>query len=200
MSKRFLAVLVAVFSGSMAVHAQDTIGYSYLSADYIDFSGDTGFSGATELGDGDGFDVGVSAVTGKAFHVFGNYSELSVDATAGSAGTDVTQWDVGAGWHGGLGAKADLVFDVSYVDFEASGGGARISDTGFGVGVKVRGNVAVLELAGFVEYIELGDVSDETYGAEILYNISRSFSVGVGYDTNDNGDRLTGGLRLYWDK
>lgn len=170
MRRLILGVFVLVVAVSFGTAAQAAAPvYSYVEAGYNDIDID-------ELEPTDGGFIG-GGFGGKSWHAFAQYNDSSGDFV------DVTQWWLGAGWHGGLGEKADIVAEAAYIDTDL--GGAD-SESGYMVraGVKWR-LIKLLELSGFYKYQDLGfdgfDTQDGFDLDAVLY-IWR-IGIGLGYES-----------------
>ena len=100
----------------------------------------------------DGFYVAGSAALGESFHVFGAYRAgdddvgVSVQGVEiGSAGVDLSQYQVGVGWHNTLRERTDLVAEISMlgteIDVDDDGEGS-VDGEDFRLSVGVRHLIA----------------------------------------------------------
>jgi hypothetical protein len=161
--------------------------WAYLEAGFnsVDFD-DAGVSD-----DGDGYFAGVSFPIFKSLHVFGRY----IDNTTDDLDLDITRWYAGAGWHGMLGEKADLVGEVAYTDAEFD----MIDGSGyFGrAGVRWR-PIQLVEVGAFGRWEDLGgdiDDSDTIWEANAMVYVWR-VSLGLGYETQDELDTFNAFARF----
>jgi hypothetical protein len=88
-------------------------------------------------------------------------------------------WEIGGGWHGLLGKRADLVANGSWVDLDV--------EDGFKVSIGVRWmTLRRLELNGFLNYTNL-DFSNTTSGeVNGIWDFARRFGVGAGFVQGDD--------------
>jgi hypothetical protein len=126
-----------------------------------------------------GWFAGVSIGLAKSFQVFGEYGDPG----------DFESWNVGGGWHGLLGRRADLVAQASYVDAEF--------DDGFRLQFGVRWMVIrPLEINGFLNYTDL-DLTDSTAVAvNGIFHFGKIVGVGAGYEAGDDGDTARAFVRF----
>lgn len=115
--------------------------------------------------------VGGMLRIGERFHVFGQYADAG----------PLNLWEAGGGWHGLFGDSLDLVAEASIVDFE-------IED-----GWKISGGLRWMitqrmELNGFLNHMEFGDVDDQSWEANFIWNFARAFAVGGGIESGDEFD------------
>ena len=102
-------------------------------------------------------------------------------------------WNIGAGWHGLLGDKADVVAEIAYVDAEV--------DDGFRIAGGVRWMVLErLEINGFLTYSDL-DLLDTT-GLSVggIWDFTRRLGVGGTFEFGDNVDTARAFLRFNFGK
>ena len=129
----------------------------------------------------------------RNFHVIGSYADLSGDGNSG----DTTQWNLGLGWHALLGQNADLVVEARYVNVDLETGTVlgTISDSGYLVRAGARWRfIRVLELNGFVNYIDLSDGSNTTGEVNLLAYLG-PIGLGVGYESDGDADVATAYVR-----
>jgi hypothetical protein len=172
MSKVKLALgLLAVLMVPCISLAQEAPHWTYVEAGYVDFdpessSGDSGAYGEGSWG------------IFKSFHLLGEY------AAAG----DYTLWNLGGGWHGLLGEKADLLAEISWSDFEFDSSGGKSTDDGYEIGAGVRWNLLTwLELRGAINYLDLDESGDDT-SVEVegvVALLKGRLGVGVNYEAGD---------------
>jgi hypothetical protein len=119
----------------------------------------------------------------KRWQVFGEYGDPG----------DFESWYVGAGWHGLLGKKADLVANLAYVDADI--------DDGFRIQAGVRWMLLErLELRGFLTHtnLDLTDLNTVELGA--IWNFARRLGVGAAYEFGDEGDTARAFVRFNFGK
>jgi len=159
MARALLVVcLFALCMGS--VHGQ-TVNWKYAELGLARIDPD---QGSSENG---GY-VGASWQFIDWLHAFGEYGDFG----------PYRQWQLGAGWHGLLGKRADLFADGAFFDADFADG-ARIR-----VGarwmmfkrIEVNGNVAWADLSG---------ETNESVAANAIWNFSRRFSFGGGLEWGD---------------
>ena len=79
-------------------------------------------------------------------------------------------------------------------------GFGSVDDNGIGLGVGLRYAVnEQFEIDAGISYVDFSDGGDDTtFGAGFLYNITESFSVGVGGDWGDDATAYSIGGRFYF--
>ncbi len=149
-----LVITTAIVAGGSVFAAEPS--YSFIEAGGIDVDFST-----SEL-ESDGWFAGFSADS-KHFHGFGQYSDTSGVAGIG----DTRAWNLGGGWHGLFGERADLVLEASYIDVTVETGSGKVGDNGLlgSGGVRWR-IIKFFEINGFVNYLNLSDAGSDT-GYEI---------------------------------
>ena len=162
--------LAALGLGAQAAAAQ---GFSYNLIEGSLISGD----------DYDGFGVaGSYAFTSEIFGL-GSIDALEIDGS----GTDVSILSLGAGYRIAINQQVDVFGTASLKRAKIDGGG---SDTGFGLGVGVRGRpVAQLELHGGLEYVDY-DESDTALRFGGRWYFTPNFAAGADYHDDDGGSAL----------
>lgn len=109
----------------------------------------------------------------SSFHFFGEFADISSN----------TIWEIGGGWHGWLGERADLVAQASVVDFE--------SEDGYRISGGVRWMIARrLEINGFLNYLDFGADDDQSFEVNGIWNFARHFALGGGFESGDEFDWL----------
>jgi len=163
------AVCIVFLSASMAAHAAE-VPWTYVEAGYlnndpeeIDGSGDNWFLGG--------------AFGGKMWHVFAEYQQGDFVENI-----DNKNWKLGAGWHGLLGERADLLAELAYLQNMDP-----FDEDGFGATVGVRWRIIkMFEVDGFVNYVDFGDLGDDTTGE--LRAILYVWRIGIGASYEGAGD------------
>jgi hypothetical protein len=115
---------------------------------------------------------------GGGFEVKSRKARFHIGAEIGKLGSS-NAWELGGGWHGLLGKRADLVASGRWVDLDV--------EDGFKVSIGVRWMVLRrLELNGFLNYANL-DFSN-TASAELngIWDFARRWGVGGGYLQGDD--------------
>ena len=166
-----LAVPQLGLAGAKPVYSYVEVGYNDVDvdADVLDDDGNGGFAG-------------VSIGFFKNFHAFGRYVSNSTDTND----VDITNTIIGAGWHGLLGEKADLIGELSYMDREFDGAG-KIDDNGyFGrVGARWR-PIKLFEIGGWIRYQDLGDLDSATvFEANAMVHLWR-IPIGLAAEVEDD--------------
>lgn len=163
MTRRLLlALLVLLFLVPVAAWAQGPrYTFAELGWQRLDPDGE----GSTK----NGF-YGAASGSSRRFHFFGEYARL-----------DPSTWEVGAGWHGIFGQKADLVAELSWID-------DPIGD-GFNLALGVRWMVAeYFELNGFVNWSDLDLTNRGSVEFNGIYFLEGWFGVGAGYEAGEEFD------------
>lgn len=113
-----------------------------------------------------------------------------------SAGADLDQYRIGAGWHFGLVPRLDAYGILSYQDVELSGSGSDYSDGGAGAELGLRfALLKKLELNGRVQWSDLEN-SDTSAGLGARWYLTERFSLGANYDDAGGDALITAGLRF----
>ena len=186
--------LTAVFALFLALPAMaESPNYSFLGLGYqsVDFDVGGGFDV-----DGDGYGLGGSFEVGEAFFGFASYAKTDFDFNV-----DLTQLQLGIGWHTGLTDTTDFFATASWVDAEIDAPGfGSVDEDGYGLSVGVRSNVTdLIELYGEIAYVDLGSGSDSTaFGAGIFFNLTNNFALGLGAANDDDVTSYGASARFYF--
>lgn len=145
--------------------------------------------------DGDGFSIGGSIELAENWHFFGGYGSTDFDF-----GIDLDELSIGGGFHTDLTPTLDFVANLAYVRLDASANGFSLDDDGIGAEIGLRSMLSdSLELAGFIQYIDLGDSGDETsLRGEAWYSFTENFAVGLNVGAGDDVLRYGIGARFYF--
>jgi len=148
--------------------------YTYIDLGYLDADVD----GRA----GDGWFAGGSYGM-RRLHFLVRYDDLGLD------GLDRTRWQLGVGWHGWLGASADLVAQGSYVELDDEVDGERVDVDGVLLSGGFRwALVPRLEINAFVNHLDIkyGD-ADTSWEANGMYCLgpSRRLALGLGYAADE---------------
>ena len=177
--KKHLALALALAIAPFAASA-DEISYTYLEGGYAQLNQDGAEADGFEVDDIEaaGFFVGGSAALGDTFHVFGGYrsgnDDVGVSAFGvhlGDVDTDLSQFNIGLGYHHGISERTDLVTEVSYIstEIDAEDQGEASSDDGddFRVSVGVRHMLAD-SFEGWIKgHYTDGDFYDGAFSASV---------------------------------
>ena len=188
---RNIAVLTALAFAASAL--ADGVSYNYIEGSYQRVEFDDDFSGDF---DGDGFGIGGSFALNDQWHLFADYVTADLDF-----GVDLDQLAIGGGFHTPVSNTVDFVAEFSYVRLDASSGFASVDDDGFGLSAGLRGMGADrLELAGFIDYIDLDQSGDETsLRGEAWYNFTETFALGFTAEAGDDVTQYGIGGRIFFD-
>lgn len=181
--------------GSLALAAPavaDGPNYDYLEVRYqgIQLDG-SGFDV-----DGDGFGLAGSVEVGEMWQLFANYNATGFDFDV-----DLDELYLGGGFHAGLSPNVDFVANLAYVRYDVSAPfGQSFDDDGIGASIGVRGMLTErFELAGFIEYVDLSDIGDDTsISGQAWYSFTPNFAVGFQASAGDDITRYGLGARLYF--
>lgn len=188
MRRILVAVVVVAFLSLPAVSLAEAPSYTYIEGGFIDVSIDKGNSFDF---DDDGFFVGGS-YGGKHFHAFAEFQEIG----------DFDSWNVGGGWQGLLGEKADLVAQITFQNIEVDLGGfpgiADVDDNGTVVSVGVRWQLLkILEINGFISAPDFDDIEDDfVLDVNAILTFGK-FGIGAGWESSDE-DRDTARVYARW--
>lgn len=118
-----LALAAAPFAAMADGHS-----YSYVEGGYAQLNQELPSVDVFEVDDIEaaGFFIAGSAELGESFHLFGAYRKGDDDVGVslpgvgdiGSAGVDMSQYQIGLGYHSDIGARTDLVAEVSVLGTE----------------------------------------------------------------------------------
>lgn len=158
--RTLLVVAVVVLVGT--VQAQ-TINWSYAEGGWGTLDPDRGSSE-------NGWFLGGAVDLGKLpLHLmaeFGDFGDLDI-------------WQIGGGWHGLLGQKADLFADGAFYDADV--------DDGFKVRFGARGMLSPrLELNGYLYWTELDFSDNKGAAVNVIFGLSERFGLGGGIEWGDN--------------
>jgi len=167
MSRFFVATALVAFSLPAFAERPE---YSFVDIGYqridLDVAG-------TSI-DGDGYGLGGSLEVGDMWQAFVSYGTAEFDF-----GIDLDEIAVGGGFHGSLSPTSDFVLNLAYIRADASSVLGSADEDGFGISIGMRNRITPkIELAGFVNYV---DVGDDEYGAtgRAWYYLTEQFAVGV---------------------
>lgn len=168
--------------------------YSYIQASYQEVDVDLG--GGLDA-DGDGFAVAGSVDINESWYVFADFSSAELEDVI-----DVDLLSVGVGWHSAINDTTDWYASLAYVDAEVGAGGfGSVSDSGFGLGLGLRGMVSPqMELTGSINYDDYGDDGQTSFGAGLWYTITGNLALGLNAEFGDDITTYGAGIRLYFDK
>lgn len=147
--------------------------------------------------DGDGLGISGSFEIDENFYLFGEFQTADV-----GFGIDVDIIDVGGGYRTGIGRNLDLYANLGYtkVKIDGAGGGAS-DDSGFSVGLGLRGAVSeAVELYGGLDYIDFDDSDSETRAnAGFLMKLTENLGVGLKASLWDDFNVYQINARLYFE-
>jgi hypothetical protein len=162
---RILMIAVAVLVAG-TVHAQ-TISWKYVEGGWATLDPDDGdredgwFAGGA-------FDLGEAPI-----HFFGSFGRYDFGLF------DVDVWQIGGGWHGLLGERADLFADGAFYDMDF--------EDGFKVRFGARWMVVKrLELNGYLAWTELDFSDNRSAAANVIFDFTKIFGVGGGFEWGDD--------------
>jgi hypothetical protein len=117
----------------------------------------------------------------RSVHLLAEYADLG----------DVETWQLGGGWHGLLGDRADIVAEAAYLDAD--------SDNGYRLTGGVRWYVLEqLEVDGNLTRTDVGDFENNTFGVGAVWDLKTRLSVGARLDFGDEGDAMRVFVRFYF--
>jgi hypothetical protein len=129
----------------------------------------------------DGWFLGGSFAIFRSIHLLAEYADLG----------DAETWQLGGGWHGLLGDRADLFAEAAYVDADF--------DEGYRLTGGVRWYVLErLELDGNLTHTDVGDFENDTFGIGAIWDLKSRLSVGARFDLGDDGDTIRVFARFYF--
>jgi outer membrane autotransporter protein len=132
--------------------------------------------------------VAGSAAFGESFFGFASYTDES------KSGNHLKPLSAGVGYHYGLNTSLDLVGGASFESLKVTG---LSSESGWGLGVGLRGVVGKAELQGGVKYVDIGDFgNDTTFTLGGRYNFTEMVSAGLDLTKWDDLDLTQFSLTL----
>lgn len=150
------AVMLAVGT----TQAQE-VNWKLVEAGYVNLDPDNGQSE-------DGWFIGASWGFIKWLHVFGEFGDLG----------PIDESQLGAGWHGLLGERADLFADAAFYDIDV--------DDGIRARFGVRWMVAKrFEFDGYLAWTDLNLVDNSSVGVNVIWDFAKRAGVGVNYEWGD---------------
>lgn len=187
MLRSIAAITLLIFA--VPAMAQD-LSYNYIEGSFGKVELDDSFVDV----DGDGFGIGGSFEVADQFHIFANYNTTDFDFDV-----DLDETRLGGGFHSSLSPNVDFVANLAWVRFDASGPGGSVDDDGFGASVGVRAMAGTnVELAGAIEYVDIGDGDDTSINGQAWYNFTEQFAVGLSIGLGDDITRYGIGARVYF--
>ena len=158
-----LVIGIVLLSG--AVHAQ-TVNWKYVEGGWGAVDPDHGSSE-------NGWFVGGAVDLGKApIHLFAEFGDFG----------RLDNWQVGGGWHGLLGKRADLFADGAFYDTNA--------DDGFTIRFGARWMLSKrLELNGNLAWTELDFSDNKSAVVNAIFDLTKRFGIGGGIEWGDNWSR-----------
>ena len=146
--------------------------------------------------DGNGFGIAGSFEITDLWHAFASYGTAEFDFSV-----DFDQLTIGGGIHSPLNENVDLVFNLAYIQLDASAFGFSADDDGFGASLGLRGNVAErVELEGFIDYVDLDSSGDDTsFRGAAWYAFTDAFSAGLQLGFGDDATSFGIGGRFFFD-
>ena len=188
---RYLSVGLLLLSSTAAMAEGPS--YSYIQAAYQEIDIDLGIVDV----DGDGWAVAGSVAINESWYGFASYGSGELESIV-----DVDQFAIGAGWHSPINERTDWFVSLAYIGAEVSAPGfGSADDTGYGIGLGMRSMLTPkFELAGSINYSDLGDGSDTSFGVGGWYTVTGNLALGLGADFGDDISSYGVGFRLYFDK
>lgn len=143
--------------------------------------------------DGDAYTLGGSFELGDSWQAFAGYGKAEFDFDV-----DLDEYSIGGGFHGSLSPTSDFVLNVAYIRAELSNRFASADDDGFGVSVGMRNRIRPnVELAGFVNYVDVGD-DEYSFTGRAWYFLTEQFAVGATLGIGDDVTRYGIAGRLFF--
>jgi len=173
--KKHLALALALAIAPFAASA-DELSYTYVEGGYAQLNQDGEQGAGLDIDDIEaaGFFVGGSAALGETFHVFGGYRSGNDDVRVTALGvgsaefdTDLSQFNIGLGYHHSISNRTDLVTEVSYIktDVEIEGASEDGDDGRVSVGVR---HMLADSFEGWIKgHYSDGDFYDGSFSASI---------------------------------
>ena len=183
-------VLGGVLLANAAAAAEHGPNYTFMEAGYQHVEIDD-FEA-----DGDALALQGSFALNDMFNLVGNYQDGSIDSDFGVE-VDVTTLELGGGMHLPLSPTVDFVSQLTWVTTELDAGAfGDVDDDGYGVGAGVRAMVTPqLELAGGINYMDVADEDDTSFGGKVVYHFTDMFAMTGAAQFGDNATTYGLGLR-----
>ena len=135
-----------------------------------------------DSGADNGLFLGGSAST-RRFHFFAEYQDPG----------SVEVWELGGGWHGLLGRRADIVAEAAYVDIDSA--------EGYRATAGVRWYVAErLEIGGYLNRFDIRSFENNALSVEGVWDLTKRFSIGASLLFGDESDTARAFARFYFKK
>jgi hypothetical protein len=157
-----ILLVIAIVALAGVVHAQ-TVNWKYAEGGWGIFDPDRSSSE-------NGWFLGGAVDLGKLpIHLFGEFGDYD----------RIDIWQIGGGWHGLLGERADLFANGAFYDIDI--------DDGFKVRFGVRWMVLKrLELNGNLAWTELDFSDNKSAAINGIFDLTKRFAVGAGVEWGDN--------------
>lgn len=144
--------------------------------------------------DGDAYTLGGSLELGESWQAFASYGKAEFDFNV-----DIDEFAIGGGFHGSLSPTSDFVLNLAYIRSEASNRFISVDDDGFGISLGVRNMITPrVELAGFVNYVDVGNDDDFGFTGRAWYFLTDQFAVGANLGLADDVTRYGISGRLFF--
>ena len=146
--------------------------------------------------DGEALALQGSLALNDMFNLVGNYQDGSIDSDLGG-NVDVSTIELGGGMHLPLSPTVDFVSQLTWVTTKLDAGSfGNVDNDGYGVGAGVRAMVTPqLELGGGINYTDLGDSDDTSFGGKVVYHFTDMFAMTGLASVGDNTTTYGLGLR-----
>ena len=186
MRKQIVLGTLLMLGATGTALAADGLSYSYVQAAYE--KGDLDSAGVKLSG----LSVAGSAAFGENLFGFISYADGS------KSGVHLKPLTAGVGFHYGLTDSMDLVTGASFENLKVSASGlGSTSESGWGLGVGLRGAVGMAELQAGVKYVDIGDFGNDTvFSVGGRYNFTEMFSAGLDISKWDDLDLTQFSLSL----
>ena len=170
----------------------DGVSYNYVDAAYASVDIDDFDE------DADGYLLRASFEVTESVFMFAGYSDLGIDVSGFDV--DLREYDFGLGYAWPVGNASSLYGKASYVSAEAETFGITVDDDGYGLALGLRTRPAAnIELEGYVDYVDLSDLGDETsLGAAARFFITPQFALGAEVVFGEDSTTYGAGLRWHW--
>ena len=148
-----------------------------------------------------GFGVSGSAALNESIFVIGNYNRMTSDdkynVGFGSDDIEVTQFDLGLGFHTPVAKNIDFVASLSYADAEIKYFGNKADGNGYLLNAGIRAKpTEMLEFGAAINYADIEDDGETGYSLSARYFAAPTLSIGLGYGSADDIDTLSLDVRF----
>jgi len=191
--KRVGVIASSVFAGVLvanAAAADEGPNYTFIEAGYVHVEIDD-FDA-----DGEALALQGSVAVTDMFHLIGGYQDGTIDGPFG-IDVDVSTLELGGGMNFALSPTVDFVGQVAWLSTEVDVSGlGDVDDDGYGLGAGIRAMISPrFEVGAGVNYADIADDGQTTFGGEVLYHFTDMFAVTGGVTVGEDSTSYGVGVR-----